>query len=110
MLLTKGGSCSCVSTLSAIGCGCIFHDGAPGRRKGRAARLQAPSNNAREARDVPSQKRETAVGHPFFFFFFLRKAVFLPTCKVVNPDFMFPVYGRLLSSSLSSAGQRHVSQ
>lgn len=103
LLLTKGGGCSCVLTLSAIGCGCIFHDGAPGRRKGRTARLQPRAiTRGRPRRSVTKGGNR---GGAFFFVHLpvsQRKALFLPTRKVVNSDFMFSAYSRLLSSVLLS--------
>lgn len=92
-------------TLSAIGCGCIFHDGAPGRRKGRAARLQPPAvTRGRPRRSVTKGGNS---GGLFFFFcaparITAKSAFFLPTRKVVNSDFMFSAYSRLLYSALLS--------
>lgn len=71
-------------TLSATARGCIFHDGAPGRRKVHAARLQPGAITCRR----PSQKGETAMGFVHFPAS-QRKDVFLPTRKVVNSNFMF---------------------
>lgn len=90
-------------TLSAIGCGCIFHDGAPGRRKGHAARLQPGAITlGRPRRSVTKGGNRGGPSFLCTFPYHSEKAVFLPTCKVVNSDFMFAAYRRLLSSSLSS--------
>lgn len=89
--------------LSAIGCGCIFHDGASGRRKGRTGSSSASSDNARAAETLRHKREKPRRAFfPVHLPMSERKALFLPTRKVVNSDFMFSAYSWLLSSELLS--------